>query len=148
MFIFQSQMETVQRARELLKMPPVLPQRKEKGELIQDDTKLAGLEDTNVVFTDISQTESNSVNTLKHMHTHHTCTHTHHTHHTCTYTTHAHTPHTTHTHTHMHIHLTCTHTHAHIHHTCTHTHHTCMLTYTHIHHIHTHVLYGNKMDLL
>ncbi|KAL5471361.1 hypothetical protein EMCRGX_G029472 [Ephydatia muelleri] len=56
----KAQMETVERARELLQMPPVLPQRKEKGELIQGDAKLAGLEDTNVVFTDISQTESNS----------------------------------------------------------------------------------------
>lgn len=54
-------MESIQRARELLKLPPILPQRKEKGELIHGDAKLAGLEDCNVVFTDISQTENNSV---------------------------------------------------------------------------------------
>lgn len=56
----KAQLETTQRARELLKMPPVLPQRKERGALIQGDAKLAGLEDCNVVFTDISQSEVNS----------------------------------------------------------------------------------------
>lgn len=47
--------ETLQRARELLRMPPILPPREPKEEVLEENSRLAGLLDYKIVFTDVTQ---------------------------------------------------------------------------------------------
>lgn len=53
--------ETVSLARELLKMPPVLPERAPRGEVIERDDKLAGAIQHKMIFTDITHHKEDKV---------------------------------------------------------------------------------------
>lgn len=58
----QAHTECVERAKELLRMPPVLPERKSKGAAIEKDEKLDKAIDHQFVFTDTTQHMDDKVN--------------------------------------------------------------------------------------
>ena len=53
--LLQAHTECVERAKELLRMPPVLPERKSKGAAIEKDEKLDKAIQHRFVFTDTTQ---------------------------------------------------------------------------------------------
>ena len=57
----QAHAEVIQKARELLRMPPVLPERSSRGEVIESDQQLEGYVDSKMVFTDVSEHKENKV---------------------------------------------------------------------------------------
>jgi len=48
-------------AKELLKMPPVLPERTPRGEVIERDERLVGATKFRMIFTDITHHKENKV---------------------------------------------------------------------------------------
>ena len=53
--------DTIERAKKLLKMPPVLPEREERGKELQVDPRLNRFDDYNWVFVDISMGKEDKV---------------------------------------------------------------------------------------
>ena len=57
----QAHEESVSLAKELLKMPPILPERTPRGEVIERDDRLAGATKLRMIFTDITHHKENKV---------------------------------------------------------------------------------------
>ena len=53
--------EAVSLARELLKMPPILPERTPRGEVIERDDRLKGAIQHKMIFTDITHHKEDNV---------------------------------------------------------------------------------------
>ena len=53
--------KTLEKARKLVKMTPVLPERKEKNEILEEDSQLDKFDDSKWVFTDITMRVPNKV---------------------------------------------------------------------------------------
>jgi predicted O-methyltransferase YrrM len=88
--IIEAEEETIERAKKMLRMPPVLKTRKEINETLEHDELLDGhdKDNANMVFTDISQNVHNRVSSTLYRHTDrqtYTRTHTHANTHVYTY---------------------------------------------------------------
>lgn len=57
----QAHLEAVRQAKRLLHMSPVLPERAERGEVIERDERLEGVLENKMIFTDISPNKDNIV---------------------------------------------------------------------------------------
>ena len=57
----QAHEEAMTRAKELLKMPPVLPERTPRGEVIERDERLVGATKFRMIFTDITHHKESKV---------------------------------------------------------------------------------------